>query len=641
MTPIADSSAKIKRCAVCKIDFKGRFVYVDDGVAQLLGHSKEELFGKSFLDFIEADEQPTVARILYQRNHFETFFESLRLSLIDRASHQIRATIVVSLNFIAGNPVNFQIIIDVEEPSKLDTSVHREDISFQQLASELIATGPTNYTSEAVHLLHRYAGIRRNLIYELAADRIDLFCSSDERLDEIKDVRSYEPLLQWVAAGGEEYFFLDPDHVRHAIEKTASAPNEFITRFELPGARLYLMRVAFDEADDPTSIQSAVTSIRHAIRLICRLAPDESDLRSGTSAELTVNAMLAHLNQSGVYCCLTGADGSIQLLDPKFKEHVNITSAVERHRDLFVALAVNNRPEVMQSIVDTVCIPRETDTELRFDEVINIANGLRARLMVVRLNHAPQDESACFILIPLSRGDAEKYDGSIDNGSLRAILLELQSTVLAASSVTERLAHEFYDELGRDGNYYLSGLGDKTRKLNGMLTALLSSLQVVDDQEPIQTVDLNLLISTVEAELRSNFSGTVFTITRAELPKILTRPNKLGLALKNILVNSLKYGKAGGVEISVQAVTVNETCSLSISDNGPGISHRFLPRVQEFYYRAPDPRTQAIDGLGCGLAIVRQIMKSLGGRMSVVSDIDKGTTVTLVFPVTSAEKSKS
>ncbi len=91
----------------------------------------------------------------------------------------------------------------------------------------------------------------------------------------------------------------------------------------------------------------------------------------------------------------------------------------------------------------------------------------------------------------------------------------------------------------------------------------------------------------------------------------------------------------------MQAVTLNDTCSLTISDNGPGISHRFLPRVQEFYYRAPDPRTQSIDGLGCGLAIVRQIMKSIGGRLSVVSDIDKGTTVTLVFPVTSAENSKS
>ncbi len=519
MTPIADSSAKIKRCAVCKIDFKGRFVYVDDGVAQLLGFSKEELFGKSFLDFIEAAEQPTVARILYQRNHFETFFESLRLGLIDRGSKQISATIVVSLNFIAGNPVNFQIIIDVEEPSRMDSSVHREDISFQQLTSELIATGPANYTSDAVHLLHRYAGIRRNLIYELTGEQIDLFCSSDERLDELKDVRSFEPLLQWVAAGQDEYFFLDPDHVRYAIEKTASAPNEFITRFELPGRRNYLIRVAFDESDEPSTIQSAVSSIRHAINLICRLAPTDSVETARAAVELTVDALLEHLNRSGVHCCLTGPDGAIQMADPQFKTCLNITNSIERHRDLFVALAVHNRPEIMQSIVDTVCIPGESESELRFDEVINVAGGLRARMIVVRLNHSAQNESACFILIPLSRGDAEKYDGSIDNASLRAILLELQSTVLATSSVTERLAHEFYDELGRDGNYYLSGLGEKTRKLNGMLTALLSSLQIVDDQEPTQTIDLNLLVSTVEADLRSTFSGWPSQSTETNSPK--------------------------------------------------------------------------------------------------------------------------
>ncbi|MFZ1685675.1 MAG: PAS domain-containing sensor histidine kinase [Candidatus Zixiibacteriota bacterium] len=637
MTPSAEFGNKIKRCAVCKIDFKGRFVFVDEAVERLFGYSSEELFGKSFLDFIESEQQPLLSRVLYQRNHFETFFESIRLNLVDRSNTPIPATVVVSLNFIAGNPVNFQIIIDVDAPVQGSVVDSGHDVSYQQMVSELLSVPPENYYDAALTLLHRHAGTKRCILYMQSDNQLEPIRFAEDRVYELTDLRSYEPILWSVISAGEEYFFLEPAAVQRAIEKTQSAPNDFITRFELAQGQPCMMRVAFGEDADPSTVQSTVAHIRQAIQLARRLAPGKLDQPSSVQPDIAASTVLDILAHSSVHCCLTGADGSVLLIDRSLVNSLKAKAPIERYRDLFVALAEFNSPEAMQRMVDTIYISQDAGRDLRFDEVVNIAGGGRARLVIARETRSPHDESACFVLTPLSRQDSEKFDGSIDNQSLRLIVQELQSTLNAGASIAERLAHEYYDELGRDGNYYLVSLGEKHRKLMAMMTSLLTSLQLVDEDEAAEILDLNLVLANLSSELRSSYPGLNFNLIYTDLPKVITRPRKLAMAIRHVLVNSMKYGHPNGVEVTVKAGTQSETCSVSIADNGPGISPRFVSHVQEFYYRAPDPHTQGVDGVGCGLAIVRQIMKSLGGRMTLTAEPDKGTVVTLVFPVVSAE----
>jgi PAS domain S-box-containing protein len=640
MTPTTDIGAKVKRCAVCKIDFKGRFVFVDDAVEQLLGLSKEELFGKSILDFIEKSEQPTLAHVLYQRNRYETFFESLRLELVDHTGRRIPSTVLVSLNFIAGNPVNFQIIIDVEDSTQLESAVHGNDISFQEFVTSL-PVDPAVYCEAALTLIHRYAGVRRTVIYSVCDKRIEPARCSDDRIAALADLASSEALMQWVMLGGDDYFYLDSDAVRNAIEKTGSAPNELIMPFELSPEHEYILRMAFEENADSAEIQEAVSDLRTGIHLARRLAPTGVEQVDQADRPLSALHLLQVLEKANLHCCLTRPDGSIRLMTEQMATLLKLPESTEQYRDIVVSLSEYNGSEAMQRVADTISAPAVPEKDLRFDEVVGIAEGRRARLIVTRLSAGTPEESVCFVMIPLSQPDAARFDGSIDNASLQHILVDLQSTTQASSAVAERLAHEFYDELGRDGNYYLTSLVGKTQKLHGMIGALHSALEIVEADEAVQTIDLSLLADTLTEELRNSLPGLAFVIRPSSLPKIAVRPRKLATALRNILVNSLKYARPGGVEISIQAALAGGFCSLSISDNGPGIPARFLSQVQDYYFRAPDPHTQAVDGLGCGLAIVRQIMKSLGGRMKVVSEPDHGTTVTLVFPVTSVPNSKA
>jgi two-component system phosphate regulon sensor histidine kinase PhoR len=118
------------------------------------------------------------------------------------------------------------------------------------------------------------------------------------------------------------------------------------------------------------------------------------------------------------------------------------------------------------------------------------------------------------------------------------------------------------------------------------------------------------------------------------LPTIRADRVRLQEALYNLLDNAVKYSREHG-GIRLMARRRDEQIVLSVSDNGIGISKEDLPRVFERFYRVDKARTaEDIRGTGLGLAIVKHIAQLHGGRVEAESEIEKGTTIRVVLPVT-------
>jgi signal transduction histidine kinase len=106
---------------------------------------------------------------------------------------------------------------------------------------------------------------------------------------------------------------------------------------------------------------------------------------------------------------------------------------------------------------------------------------------------------------------------------------------------------------------------------------------------------------------------------------------KLHQALQNVLCNAYKYSSGSGkVQISVQLHSARQV-SISIRDEGIGMTQQQVSKVFTRFYRADT--VAALPGTGLGMNIVKEIVKSHSGDVLIDSALGVGTRVSLIFPV--------
>jgi two-component system phosphate regulon sensor histidine kinase PhoR len=99
----------------------------------------------------------------------------------------------------------------------------------------------------------------------------------------------------------------------------------------------------------------------------------------------------------------------------------------------------------------------------------------------------------------------------------------------------------------------------------------------------------------------------------------------------NILDNAIKYCK-NKPSIVITCKEEKEIISISIKDNGIGISKENLPHVFDKFYRIPTGNLHDVKGFGLGLNYVRLICKQHGGDIKVISELEKGSEFCIFIP---------
>ena len=107
-------------------------------------------------------------------------------------------------------------------------------------------------------------------------------------------------------------------------------------------------------------------------------------------------------------------------------------------------------------------------------------------------------------------------------------------------------------------------------------------------------------------------------------------PLRLTQILRNLLSNAIKYNVDDGF-IRVTVVEKNDWARISIADGGIGMSNEELEVLFEPYTRGNSQRT--IKGVGLGIVIVKKLVEAHGGKVTVSSEQNKGTTFTFTIPL--------
>jgi signal transduction histidine kinase len=106
--------------------------------------------------------------------------------------------------------------------------------------------------------------------------------------------------------------------------------------------------------------------------------------------------------------------------------------------------------------------------------------------------------------------------------------------------------------------------------------------------------------------------------------------------LSNLLSNATRYTPEGGkVTVSTGLAEAYERvwATLAVADTGMGIPEHELPHVFERFFRGEKTQSMQVSGTGLGLAIAREIAQLHGGRITVESKMEEGSTFTVWLPL--------
>lgn len=170
---------------------------------------------------------------------------------------------------------------------------------------------------------------------------------------------------------------------------------------------------------------------------------------------------------------------------------------------------------------------------------------------------------------------------------------------------------------------------------------LIKDLLVLSDIEQLPAsrliqCDLVKIINNCCQLIRDAYSTSIVTFSSdSQACFIIADPSLIEMAVKNLIENGAKYS-VPPAQIEVVLQHQNDWIKVTVTDKGIGIPAEELDLIFQRFYRVDKARTRGSSGLG--LSIVESVMEKHFGRVSVLSQIGKGSAFTLWFPLIRSEK---
>ena len=245
--------------------------------------------------------------------------------------------------------------------------------------------------------------------------------------------------------------------------------------------------------------------------------------------------------------------------------------------------------------------------------------------------------------------DSGAYDGAV-------IMFKNVTAMIEASKTKDRILANVSHELRTPLTSilgYLDLLEDETqlsaetrksldiisRNTNRLLSMVNDLLAVAAGRHQVRVAELDFG-AVVQAHVESmvpRAAAAGIDLVQGELchEQVLGDSLRLGQVVDNLVSNSLKYTDRGG-SVTVEMESTEDEICLHVVDTGHGISEADLKQLFVRFFRSNDAQQSGLPGVGLGLAITRELVMAHGGTISAVSEVGRGTTMTVRMPLKSA-----
>ena len=253
------------------------------------------------------------------------------------------------------------------------------------------------------------------------------------------------------------------------------------------------------------------------------------------------------------------------------------------------------------------------------------------------------------------------------NERLKTALTEARQANVAKTAFLSRISHEIRTPMnaiiGLDNialheknispamKNYLEKIGSSAKYLLSLINDILDMSRIESGKILIKKEEFNFktfieqIETLVESQCREKNLNFECKISGAIKNFYIGDDTKLKQILINILSNSVKFTESGGkIILSVECTAQFEDAAnfkFSVKDNGIGMAEDYLPKIFEPFSQEDDKNTSRYGGSGLGLAITKNIVEAMNGKISVASEKNIGTEVTILMPLKISERSEN
>jgi PAS domain S-box-containing protein len=216
---------------------------------------------------------------------------------------------------------------------------------------------------------------------------------------------------------------------------------------------------------------------------------------------------------------------------------------------------------------------------------------------------------------------------------------ELRSPLAIIRGYAEMLEGGRLGPLQPDQQKSIAVISRRARMLGELVDDIALVLEAGASPPRAEAVALEQLARDAVEDFQVEADRADLTL-RAEIPSGLApatgSPTYLRRLLDNLLSNAVKFTRAGGT-ITVKLEEQGDWLGLVVTDTGVGIPEQEIDRIFERFYQVDGSARRRYGGVGLGLALVKEIAEAYGGRVLVESQVDRGTTFTVLLKPFSEE----
>ncbi len=254
----------------------------------------------------------------------------------------------------------------------------------------------------------------------------------------------------------------------------------------------------------------------------------------------------------------------------------------------------------------------------------------------IRNKNSAVKEKPIFLYVFRDETEARRQE-AIKRTFLSFISHKLKTPLSSILGFTDLLAEEFKESPRPTAEPLINSLRQQGQKLASLVDKLLRYVSLESPEDtvhfeptPLARILDDALKETEDLAQKNHFS---ISVKKESFSPVLANALQIKNAMVNVIENAIKFSAPTSKKITVELKEDAASVLFSVADAGPGIPPEDIEKVFDRFHQIEAYFTGQVEGLGLGLPYVKKVAENHGGKVSIQSQIGKGTTATLSFPL--------